>query len=350
MGLLDQPLTRFALSLLLLGVIAPIVVRFFRPTWVELDAASKQLKAKTKSKSKDKTKDKTKAKAWDGDGGQLDPRVPVTFLLATLSLLLLNEYGSRDFFDRVVLPFLRGYSAEHPGAIDLDTYPELSWRVFWGVSRYAAYLMPIAVWPAVFRENPLDLGLRFRGLREHAWIYLLCVVIVIPALVMVSFTPEFTSYYPMYKGAARSWTDFGLWEAIYVGQFLALEIFFRGFWLRGARSLGSGAIFSMVVPYTMIHFAKPYLEACGAVVAGTVLGSLSMRTGSIWAGFLIHTTVAILMDLVALDRKGMLPIHLRPYSETRYVFHYTHQLLWAVWIVALLALVTLRYRRRKKEL
>ena len=52
----------------------------------------------------------------------------------------------------------------------------------------------------------------------------------------------------------------------------------------------------MMVPYVMIHFPKPYLEACGAIVAGVVLGSLSMKTGSIWAGFLIHSTVAILMD------------------------------------------------------
>ena len=51
------------------------------------------------------------------------------------------------------------------------------------------------------------------------------------------------------------------------------------------------AIFCMAVPYAMIHFQKPYLESAAAVVAGVVLGSLSFRTRSIWAGFLVHATV-----------------------------------------------------------
>ena len=83
----------------------------------------------------------------------------------------------------------------------------------------------------------------------------------------------------MYHGASRSWLDFWVWEVIYIGQFLSLDIFFRGFWLRGARALGMGAIFSMLVPYVMIHFPKPYLEACGAIVAGVVLGSTNNEVG-----------------------------------------------------------------------
>jgi len=66
--------------------------------------------------------------------------------------------------------------------------------------------------------------------------------------------------------------DFAAWELLYLGQFFTLEIFFRGFWLRAMRAFGAGAIWSMVVPYCMIHYGKPYLEACGAMVAGVVLG------------------------------------------------------------------------------
>jgi membrane protease YdiL (CAAX protease family) len=153
----------------------------------------------------------------------------------------------------------------------------------------------------------------------------------------------------MYPGAGRSWIDFGVWEIIYIGQFFCLEVFFRGFWLRGARSLGMGAIFSMVVPYVMIHFPKPYLEACGAIVAGVVLGSLSMRTGSIWAGFLIHSTVAVLMDLLALEQNDRLPAQLRPYSAPHYKFTYTSHLLWSIWALALVGLILLLYRRRAQS-
>ena len=78
-------------------------------------------------------------------------------------------------------------------------------------------------------------------------------------------------------------------------------MFFRGFWLGALRrSFGSGAIFAMAVPYCMIHFGKPFLEANGAIVAGIALGSLTMRTKSIYQGFLVHITVAGLMDWLAL--------------------------------------------------
>ena len=103
---------------------------------------------------------------------------------------------------------------------------------------------------------------------------------------------------------STSWSG----KAIYFAQFFALELFFRGLWLGALRpSLGSGAIFSMCVPYCMIHFGKPYLEVNGAIVAGIVLGSLSMRTKSIYAGFLVHVTVALSMDLLALSHRHALP-------------------------------------------
>jgi Type II CAAX prenyl endopeptidase Rce1-like len=331
MFLLTHPLGKLALSLVLLGVIAPVVVWFFRGTWVELDAEALVLRKQR------------------GEKRLLDARVMVTFLLGALSLLFINFYGSRDSFDRMVLPVLARYATAHPRILDLVTYHDLSYRVFWGVSRYAAYFLPLVVWPFVFKESPLDLGLRFRGFREHAWIYLLCLVIVIPALVVVSYTPDFSRYYPMYPLAGRSWIDFWIWEAVYVGQFLAIEVFFRGFWLRGARVLGAGAIFSMMVPYVMIHFPKPYLEACGAIVAGVVLGSLSMKTGSIWAGFLIHSTVAVLMDLLALHQSGRMPVRLGPFSPAHHKFLYTAQVLWLVWTLSLAGLILLLRRRRRKR-
>ena len=86
-------------------------------------------------------------------------------------------------------------------------------------------------------------------------------------------------------------------------------MFFRGFWLGVLRrSFGSGAIFAMAVPYCMIHFGKPYLEAVGAIVAGIALGSLSMKTKSIYQGFLVHITVAALMDWLSLRRRHCTPL------------------------------------------
>ncbi len=78
------------------------------------------------------------------------------------------------------------------------------------------------------------------------------------------------------------------------------------------RTLGSSAIFVMAVPYCMIHYGKPYLEAHGAIVAGVVLGSLAMRTRSIYSGFLLHISVAAGMDVLSLYKRGAIPHNFWP--------------------------------------
>ena len=211
-------------------------------------------------------------------------------------------------------------------------------------------VLPLAVWPIFFRKDSvLDFGLRGRGFRTHAWIYALCVVVMIPVLLLVAMQPDFADYYPMYKQAGRSWLDFVLWETIYLAQFFGLELFFRGFWLRAMRSFGSGAIWSMAVPYCMIHYGKPYLEASAAIIAGVVLGSLAMRTRSIYAGFLVHATVAVLMDILALDRRHFLPSRLAPGSALHFEFPNPRVLIWIAWALALVVLAA-KVRRWWPEL
>src|SRR5262249_8447370 len=158
------------------------------------------------------------------------------------------------------------------------------------------------------KDSLLDMGFRTRGFVSHAWIYALFLLVVLPAVFFVSRAPDFGSYYPFYKQCHRSIFDLIAWECLYIFQFFSLEIFFRGFWLSALRtSLGSGAIFAMCVPYCMIHFGKPYFETCGAVLAGIALGSLAMKTRSIYGGFIVHVSVALAMDFLALTHKGTLP-------------------------------------------
>jgi membrane protease YdiL (CAAX protease family) len=76
------------------------------------------------------------------------------------------------------------------------------------------------------------------------------------------------------------------------------------------RALGVYSIFIAAVPYCMIHFGKPMLETLGAILAGLALGTLSLRTNSIWNGFLIHISIAYSMDLLSLWQKGKFSIFL----------------------------------------
>jgi uncharacterized protein len=153
-----------------------------------------------------------------------------------------------------------------------------------------------------------DCGLGTAGATKHLGIYVLFFVVFVPVIVVASGTQAFQHTYPFYKLSSRSWTDFLAWEALYAASFFALEFFFRGFMLFALRrSLGANAIFVMIVPYCMIHFHKPVAEVSGAIFAGILLGTLALRTRSIWCGVMIHVSVAWTMDVLALWRTTGFP-------------------------------------------
>ncbi len=284
-------------------LVLPIVYLFFRRTWRELDVEAFEHQKETLSR------------------GEVDRR-PLVLFVITAGILTVQQYYDHDFYMAYIRPYLREVEARPEMwpwnlgyYVSLRNYGELYALYWWAFMRIIGYtVVPLGLWKIFFpKDSLLDMGLRTKGLLSHAWIYLLCLAVVVPAVYIVSSQPDFGTYYPFYKKCSRSWWDLFAWEIAYVMQFFGLEVFFRGFWLSGLRkTLGSGAIFAMCVPYCMIHYGKPYMETCGAVVAGIALGSVAMRTKSIYSGFLVHVTVALLMDSLALWRKDGLPMVLFP--------------------------------------
>jgi membrane protease YdiL (CAAX protease family) len=194
-----------------------------------------------------------------------------------------------------------------------STYGELCQHAWWALWRVLGFfLLPVAV-VKLSGQRLRDQGLSLSGFTEHLWIYALFFGIVLGCVVVVSYTEDFATYYPFYARSSRSWVDFVAWELLYAAQFFSLEFFFRGWWLKGMKAvMGSHAIYAMVVPYVMIHFGKPWAETFAAIVAGVVLGTLAMKTRSIWSGFLIHVSVAVSMDVAALLQTTGLPERLLP--------------------------------------
>ena len=188
----------------------------------------------------------------------------------------------------------------------LSRYYELFQMAYWTTVKIIAYLLIPAIAIAVHpRLSFKDVGLRTDGMLSHLVVYAVLFVPVLQAVIAVSFTESFSSYYPFYSNSMRSPFDFWAWELMYIAQFFALEFFFRGFMLQPTRrSMGSTAIVAMMVPYVMIHYGKPMEECFAAVLAGTVLGTLALKTRSIWAGFFLHVSVALSMDIAANLQKG----------------------------------------------
>jgi membrane protease YdiL (CAAX protease family) len=268
-----------------------VLYLFFRGTWRELDEEAQRHRGEVLAT------------------GRWDARPVVALVLCALILTMQEYYGGRTTFDATIRPWLARLELHHP-RLKLGKYDELYGFGWWSFTRVTGYaVVPFLVWQVAFwKDSFLDFGLRTRGFFKHVWIYAVLMLFMIPTLFIVSRQPDFGSYYPFYKLSSRSWFDLLAWEAMYFAQFLALEIFFRGFWLGVLRkSFGSGAIFAMIVPYCMIHFQKPFLEVNGAVIAGILLGSLAMKTRSIHGGFLLHITVAGMMDWLALSHRHALP-------------------------------------------
>ncbi len=241
------------------------------------------------------------ADSADDSERPFDYRPLVVLCTSAVCLTLIEYFGHRNTYSDFINRTARGFFG-HP-------YYELSTYAYWSLARLVGYVvLPWLVVTLMPGERLRDYGLSAKGFKEHLWIYGALLLVVIPAVVMVSFTRSFQNTYPFYKLAGRSWVDYLAWEGLYALQFFALEVFFRGFMIHPLKeSMGAYAIFAMVVPYCMIHFNKPLPEVLGAVVAGVVLGTLSLRTGSIYCGVLIHISVAWLMDGLSMAHTVGLP-------------------------------------------
>ncbi|MDX9719961.1 MAG: type II CAAX endopeptidase family protein [Myxococcota bacterium] len=264
---------------------------------------------------------------------RIDWTVVGIFVLASVCLSLIEYVGKSQYYweyiharplGEGVLDHLRVDFARNPseapslwfrlGVLTQPLYDsrsaqgqigQLLYWAFWCVTAY--FVLPALFVKLVLRRKLSDFGLRLRGVIRHLWLYLLMFAVVLPLVFVVSSEDSFKQTYPFYRNAPADPGGFWTWELAYAAQFFSLEFFFRGFLVHGLKHrLGAYAVMAMVLPYCMIHFGKPLPETMGAIIAGTVLGFLSLRSGSIVLGFLIHVSVALSMDLVSLWRQDQL--------------------------------------------
>jgi membrane protease YdiL (CAAX protease family) len=242
---------------------------------------------------------------------ETDRKMVLVFVVAALALTLNNflSDGSNPAWIVSTLRALQlhGLANRLHDAMLVSSHRDFNQLAFWAVVMVATYWLPAVLCiRLVFRERVRDYGLRFkRGGGTYALLYL----VAAPLIVAFSFTAAFQGKYPFYQPPAGHslWPYMYAWWALYWLQFVSLEFFFRGFMVHGlAPRLGWAAIFAMVVPYNMLHYGKPMAEALAAIVGGIVLGTLSLKTKSVWWGAALHIAIALTMDLCALWHMGRL--------------------------------------------
>jgi membrane protease YdiL (CAAX protease family) len=250
-------------------------------------------------------------------GKKLDVKTLVVVLTAAACLTIQNYTLAPDR-----LAPLAGFIAEQregPDARHQVTTKLYVWnhdpgtRLTWfGICCILTYtVLPAIIITFVFRQSLFEYGLGIRGVIADWPVYLAFACVMVPLVWFFSGQERFQDVYPFYRVHEREQINpvFYRWEVIYAVQFMALEFFFRGFMVHGLKHrFGAYAVFVMVIPYCMIHFHKPWPEACGSILAGVGLGVVSLVTKSIWPGAALHILVAWGMDFSTLHRRGYIEV------------------------------------------
>ncbi|NLO70293.1 MAG: CPBP family intramembrane metalloprotease [Porphyromonadaceae bacterium] len=141
---------------------------------------------------------------------------------------------------------------------------------------------------------------------KHLNAYFTLFLVMIPFLVLTSFTKDFLSAYPQFRPwyfdkifGMKTWEYTLIYEISYAIDFIMTELIFRGTLVVGVMLLmGRSAILPMVVFYCSIHFGKPVLEAVSSIFGGYILGALAYQTRHIWGGIMVHICVALTMEVM----------------------------------------------------
>jgi uncharacterized protein len=246
------------------------------------------------------------------DARRVDRDVTIVLLVAAIALTF-NHFLSRDGAWLVSLTRAlgaRSVSRHLDHAFNASAHAQFWLLVEWAVVQIATYVVPaVLTIRLVLHARVRDFGCRTRGIAPFARPYAVLYLLALPFLVVASFSADFQARYPFYDLAPHEhfWPYLWCWWGLYALQFVSLELFFRGFLVHGlVPRFGWLAVPVMVVPYNMLHYGKPMPEALAAIVGGLVLGTLAIRTRSIWWGAALHISIAATMDVLSLWHHGRL--------------------------------------------
>lgn len=178
-------------------------------------------------------------------------------------------------------------------------------RLLWRMCNLIFVLPVLIVLRVFFDKNVKGLYGLGKG-NHHVRAYLYLFIVILPVLAIVSFTPDFQSYYPMYKPwnfegvfGNPTWLNALIFEIVYASDFVMVELFFRGALVIGMASLmGRSAVLPMIAVYVALHFGKPVMETISAAFGGYFLGALAYQTRHIWGGVIIHIGIALFIELI----------------------------------------------------
>ncbi len=166
--------------------------------------------------------------------------------------------------------------------------------------------VPLAVILLVFRQSPLDYGLRPGNWREGlAWpaggIALMAVVALLFAL-----NGDFQTFYVKYFAVRNPGGGLDAWALRSGVQMFAWEFLFRGFLLFALiDAFGPRAILIQAVPFALAHLGKPEWETYTSIAGGLLSGWMTYRVRSFYPAWLIHWALIVALNFFITGSQGV---------------------------------------------
>jgi uncharacterized protein len=254
----------------------------------------------------------TERSVLEPDPDRFNWRILIVTVTAAFSLLFVEYFGRNPGYPLLVDIFksikLDLFSDSLKNFMEKSSNPQIFQLIYWVCIILVFYILcPVLVIKFLLKDKIRNFGIQRGQVFKHYKIYIIMLLIMIPLVLFFSGTKSFQARYPFYrlKPGELLYPFFWIWQILYFTQFICVEFFFRGFLLHGLKHrFGYYSVFIMTIPYCMIHFGKPMPETISAIFAGIVLGTISLKSNSIWLGVAIHYSVAISMDLAALWQMG----------------------------------------------
>lgn len=174
--------------------------------------------------------------------------------------------------------------------------------IYWPILLLIVMLLLLVTWQYQKTKDSFY-GLTIKNINWQP--YALMILIMVPAITIVSIQPDFLQTYPKLKmvlpfpaGLQNNWLYAGIFELSYGIDFLTVELFFRGFLvLAFVKYAGKNVILPMACFYCAIHFGKPIAECISSYFGGILLGIIAYNTRSIMGGLMVHVGMAWLMEV-----------------------------------------------------
>jgi hypothetical protein len=153
----------------------------------------------------------------------------------------------------------------------------------------------------VFQHSPKDFGISLGKPKEWIRDVLVFYAIFLVILIVAFKFTNLKNVYPLYRRASQGLHYFLFYQLIQMWYLLGWEFFFRGFMLFGLeRKFGRMSVLVQAIPFAIVHFKKPQLEAYGAIFAGIFLGLIGLRARSFLPCFLLHYMIILTADVLGI--------------------------------------------------